>query len=93
MGIRAALGATRRQLGGIVVADTGRLVGLGLLAGLVLAWAGAGTIRAFLFQVRPLDPSTLAGVAASILLLAVIVSLRPAWRASRVDLAEVLKTQ
>jgi hypothetical protein len=29
MGIRAALGATRRQLGAIVVAETGRLVGLG----------------------------------------------------------------
>jgi predicted permease len=91
MGIRAALGATRRQLGSIVMIETGRLVGLGLAAGLGLAWIGAGTIRAFLFQIQPFDPLTLGGVAASILSLALLVSLRPALRAARVDLASVLK--
>jgi ABC-type antimicrobial peptide transport system permease subunit len=93
MGIRAALGATRRQLGAIVLADTGRLVGLGLLVGLLLAWAGAGTISAFLFQIRPLDPATLLGVALAIFGLALAVSLRPAVRAARVDLASILKAQ
>ena len=93
MGIRAALGATRRQLGAIVLAETGRLVGVGLVAGFVLAWVGAGTIRAFLFQVRPLDPSTLVGVAGAILVFATLVSLRPAIRAAHVDLAQVLKEQ
>ena len=91
MGIRAALGASGRQLGAIVLAETSRLVGLGLIAGLVLAWLGAGTIRAFMFQITPLDPATLAGVAGSIFTLAVAVSLRPALRAARVDPAQVLK--
>jgi putative ABC transport system permease protein len=93
MGIRAALGATRRQLGSIVLTETIRLVGLGIIAGLGLAWVGASTIRSFLFQVQPLDPATLAVVAASILLLAVFVSLRAALRAARVDLATVLKAE
>jgi putative ABC transport system permease protein len=91
MGIRAALGATRLQLGRSVLVETGRLVGIGLAAGMALAWAGAGTIRAFLFQVRPMDVATLTGVGTGILLLAAAVSLRPALRAARVDLASVLK--
>jgi putative ABC transport system permease protein len=93
MGIRAALGATRRQLGAIVMAETGRLVGLGLVVGLGLAWLGANTIRAFLFQVQPFDPLTLTAVAGTILTLALVVSVRPALRAARVDLGTVLKDQ
>lgn len=53
MGIRAALGATRRQLAAIVLAETGRLVAAGVTIGLALVWIGAATIRSFLFHVRP----------------------------------------
>jgi putative ABC transport system permease protein len=93
LGIRAALGATRRQLGGIVLAETGKLIGTGLAVGLLLAWTGANTIRSFLFHVAPLDPATLALVSMGILLLALAVSVRPALRAARVDLAQVLKQE
>jgi putative ABC transport system permease protein len=91
MGIRAALGATRRQLGSSVLRESAALVGLGLTSGLGLAWLGAGTIRSFLFQVQPLDLATLATVAVMILVLAVAVSVRPAIVATRVDLATLLK--
>jgi hypothetical protein len=91
MGIRAALGATRRQLGSSVLRESAVLVSAGLIVGLGLAWLGAETIRAFLFQVQPLDVVTLAGVAALILALALAVSLRPAINATRVDLAKLLK--
>ena len=93
MGIRAALGATRRQLGSIVLAETARLVGAGVIAGLALAWLGGNTIRAFLFQVQPLDPVTLGGVSALILTLALAVSVRAALRSARVDLSTVLKAE
>lgn len=93
MGVRAALGATRAQLAALVLLQTGRLVGAGLLAGLLLAWLGAGTIRAFMFRVQPLDPATLTVVASLILGLALLVSLRPALRAARVDLASVLRSE
>jgi putative ABC transport system permease protein len=91
MGIRAALGATRGQLGAIVIAETGRLVALGLGIGLTMVWVGAGTIRAFLFRVDAFDPRTLSGVAVLMLMLALAASLRPALRAARVDLSTVLK--
>jgi predicted permease len=93
MGIRAALGATRRQLGSIVLAETARLVGAGVIAGLALAWLGASTIRSFLFQVQPLDPVTLGGVSLLILTLALAVSIRAALRSARVDLSTVLKAE
>ena len=93
MGIRAALGATRRQLGSMVLAQTGRLVGIGVAAGLGLSWLGASTIRAFLFQVQPLDPVTLIGTALLILVLTLAVSLRAAVRVGRADLAQVLRNE
>jgi predicted permease len=93
MGIRAALGATRRQLGSIVLTDTLRLAGLGIAAGLALSWLGTSTIRSFLFQVEPFDPATIGSVAALILVLALAVSLRAALRVARVDLAQVLRNE
>ena len=93
MGIRAALGAQRRQLAAIVLGESARLVGFGIVAGVGLAWLSAGTIRAFLFQVQPLDPLTLGTVAGGMLLLALAVSTRAALRVARVDLAQVLRAE
>jgi putative ABC transport system permease protein len=91
MGIRAALGATQRQLGSILLVQTLRLVGVGLGGGLLLAWLGASTIRSFLFGVDASDPLTLGGIAVVILVLAVLVSLRAALRVARIDVAQVLR--
>jgi ABC-type antimicrobial peptide transport system permease subunit len=91
MGIRAALGASRRQIRSLVLSETVRLVGAGLLLGFALAWVGASTIRAFLFQVEPFDPLVTIGVATMLVALAIAVSVRPAVSASRVDLARVLR--
>lgn len=91
MGIRAALGARGRHLRTLLLAETIRLVGAGLLLGFALSWLGAGTIRAFLFQVEPFDPLVTGGVSVMIIVLALAVSLRPAFAATRLDLARVLR--
>jgi len=93
MGIRGALGASRRQLGALILSETGRLVGAGLAAGLALAWLGTGMIQAFLYRVEPLDPATLGAVSAGVLAIAIGVSLRPVVRTARVDLASVLREE
>jgi ABC-type antimicrobial peptide transport system permease subunit len=91
MGIRAALGARGGQLGSLLLSDTLRLVGAGLVLGFGLAWLGSATIRSFLFQVEPFDPLVTGGVATIIIVLALAVSLRPALAAARIDLARVLR--
>jgi hypothetical protein len=91
MGIRAALGAQSAHLRTLMLSETVRLVGAGLVIGFGLAWLGAGTIRAFLYQVDPFDPFVTGGVAATIVVLALAVSLRPALAAGRIDLASVLR--
>jgi predicted permease len=93
IGIRAALGATRASLSSLLLTETLRLVGIGIVAGLGLTWLGAGTIRAFLYQVQPLDVTTLASVSAAILVLTLAVSMKPAIRTSRRDLARVLREE
>lgn len=92
-GIRAALGGSRAHLGGLVLRETVTLVGAGLAAGLCLAWIGAGTIRAFLFRVEPLDIATLGTAAAAILGLTLLVSLKPAIDSARVDLVSTLREE
>jgi putative ABC transport system permease protein len=93
MSIRAALGATGPELARLVLAETVRLVGVGLAIGLALTWLSAGMIRAFLFRVEPLDVLTLGAVAASLLGVALAVSLPPAVRTAGVDLAGVLREE
>jgi ABC-type antimicrobial peptide transport system permease subunit len=93
LGIRAALGATSKSLTILVLRESVVLVGIGLGVGLLLSYLGANVIRAFLFRVQPLDPATLGAVAALILLLAAATSLRPAFRAARADLAQVLRSE
>jgi ABC-type lipoprotein release transport system permease subunit len=48
-------------------------------------------LTAMLFGVQPLDPLTLAGVAMLVALTAAAALAAPAWRAARVDPAEVLR--
>jgi ABC-type antimicrobial peptide transport system permease subunit len=93
MGIRAALGARGLNLGAIVLSETGRLVGLGLVVGLFIVWADATTIRAFLLKTEPLDIPSLAGTAGLILIVTAFVSLRPAIAASRIDIVRVLRDE
>jgi predicted permease len=93
LGIRAALGARSAQLRTLVLSDTARLVGIGLVAGLALAIMGARFIRSLLYQVEPLDPVLLALVAGGIFGLALLVSLRPAFEAARPDLVRALREE
>jgi putative ABC transport system permease protein len=91
MGIRVALGAGRREILAMVLADSGRLAVQGLAAGILPALAAGSLAGKLLFGVKPYDPAALG--AASVLLAAVAMaaSYVPAWRASRVDPVEALR--
>jgi predicted permease len=93
MGVRIALGATRRQIRRTVVSDGLRLTGVGLVVGLIAAVALARLTASMLYGVSPFDPATLAGVLALFLVVSAVASLVPAARASRTDPIHVLRSE
>ena len=84
-GVRIALGANVRDVLGLVVAASARVVGAGVIVGLVGAALAARSISIFLYGVQPWDLTTFAGVAAVLVLTAAVATLAPALRATRVD--------
>jgi len=91
IGIRMALGAQAGRVIALVVAVGTRLVLIGVVAGLPVVWIGSRWIESLLFEVRPLDPMTIAGAVAVLLIAAQLASYLPARRASRVDPLEALR--
>jgi putative ABC transport system permease protein len=84
-GVRIALGASARNVLGMVLANAARVIGAGAIIGIILASLLAQTIATFLFGVRPLDPLTFAAVVVIIGITAALASAVPAIRAARVD--------
>jgi putative ABC transport system permease protein len=92
VGIRMALGAEPRQVLRMVLAESGRPVAVGALLGLGAALAVGRYLAALLYEVRPADPLTIAGVAAVLAAAALGAGFLPARRATRVDPAVALRS-
>ncbi|HWZ84768.1 MAG TPA: FtsX-like permease family protein, partial [Thermoanaerobaculia bacterium] len=93
IGIRMALGASRRDVVGLFVGRGTRLAGVGVALGLVLAAAVTRVLASFLFGVTPMDLTALGGVSLLLLAVAVLASGLPARRAAAVDPAIVLRDE
>jgi putative ABC transport system permease protein len=85
IGVRMALGARPADVLGMVLAQGGRLVALGLAGGILLAFAIRRWLASLLFGVTATDPATLVGVALLLALVALAACYVPARRATRVD--------
>ncbi len=93
MGIRIAMGASRRSLRRLVVGEGLRLTAIGLGMGFVLALVMGRVMSSILFGVSPFDPITFGGVLMLFLVVAAIASVIPAVRAGRVDPRHVLRAE
>jgi ABC-type antimicrobial peptide transport system permease subunit len=91
IGIRLALGALRRDVVGLVVREGMRLVGVGMVSGLLLALLATQALKPFLFGVSPLDPLTFVAIGATLASVALIASYLPARRAAAADPASSLR--
>jgi putative ABC transport system permease protein len=92
-GVRRALGATSRDVMRLVVGSAMKVVGTGLVVGLVMSAAFGRLIATMLFGVQPFDFVTFA-MAVLVLGLAAAVSMAgPAWRAARIDPATALRSK
>jgi ABC-type antimicrobial peptide transport system permease subunit len=93
MGIRIALGAASRDVLALVVRDGVAPAVAGVVLGLGLALAASGAIASLLFDTSPRDPLVLGACAAVLLVVALLASVIPARRATRVDPMEALRAE
>ena len=93
IGVRVALGGTRRNVVTMIVRDGLAIAVPGVLIGAPCAWAAARLVRAQLYGIGPGDPRTLLFGAAILLATVLAASLLPALRASRVAPVEALREE
>jgi putative ABC transport system permease protein len=93
IGIRMALGAQREEVLRLMLGDGLRPALYGLTLGLAASMGAVRLIQSMLYGTRPLDPAIFAAVAATLLVVAVFACLVPAWRASRIDPMQALRTE
>jgi putative ABC transport system permease protein len=92
IGIRMALGANRSSVLVMMLKQGLQLTIIGIVVGLAGVFVVNRLLASLLFGVQPTDPTTLAAVIMTIVLVAAVACWVPAWRASRLDPNAVLRT-
>jgi putative ABC transport system permease protein len=85
IGVRVAIGATRRAVMVMMIREGVMLAFVGIVLGLGGGLLASHLVSAFLFQVTPTDPETFAGVSMLLGLVVLAACFFPAHRASRID--------
>jgi predicted permease len=93
IGVRLALGASTANILGLVLRAGALQVGLGLLLGLLGAFAASRLLQQALYEVQPFDPLVFSSVAAFFALVAALACLIPARRATQIDPMHALRTE
>lgn len=93
IGVRMALGATRRDILGLIASDGLRMVAIGAALGVGSALAVSNMLKALLFEVSTYDPLTFIAVPVLLTLVALVAILMPARAGIRVDPAVSLRAE
>jgi putative ABC transport system permease protein len=93
IGIRMALGATRFDVLTLVVGQGMVLAAIGLAVGLAASYAASRVLTAMLFEISPRDPATFGTLTALLGGVALVASVLPALRATRVSPIEALRQE
>ena len=92
-GVRLALGATDRDLLGMILREGMIMAAVGTIAGLGLALLTARGLTAVLYGVDPFDPTVFAGVPLMLAVVMLLACWLPARRATRVNPVEALRAE
>jgi ABC-type antimicrobial peptide transport system permease subunit len=90
-GVRTALGATPRNIMGLVLKQGTAITISGLALGFGAAAASVQYLARFLFGIAPLDPGTFAIAAVTLAMTACVGCAIPARRAARIDPIDALR--
>ena len=93
IGIRMALGADTVQVVREVLVSGGKLVAVGTVGGVIVAFLGTRYLSAMLYRVSPTDPLTYALVVLSVVGVALAACVIPATRAGQLDPAQSLRAE
>ncbi len=85
IGIRMALGSTTREVFVLVLRDGLKIAAAGLTVGLIGTYFVGQAMKGLLYNVAPMDPAVIGGVAALLTVVALAATIIPARRASRVN--------
>jgi len=77
----------------LMVGDGIRPALYGLVLGLAASAGAVRLIESMLYGTQPLDPAVFAAVTATLLVVAVLACLVPAWRAARIDPMQALRSE
>ena len=91
IGVRLALGAQQGRIIGMVLRHGALLALCGVVPGVALAFAAGKAMQSLLFGVQPGDAATFLAAAALCVVMVVVGSFGPAWRAVRVEPATVMR--
>jgi predicted permease len=91
IGIRMALGATRRGVAQLILRQGSIMVGAGLGVGLLLAFAAGRLVKSFLYQVQPLDVWTYVAVVLALPAIGLMAGLLPARKAASIEPMQALR--
>jgi len=92
LGVRSALGASPERLRRGVLAQALTVTGAGAVVGIIAALAASQLLTKLLFEVSPVDPISIVGSAALLLVVALIAAYIPARHATRVDPVQALRS-
>jgi len=92
-GVRVALGASPRDVVGLVLGSAVRLTLAGVTAGLAIAITVARVLNTMLFGLKATDAVTYAGMLLAVTPLIVLAAALPAWRAARADPIVALRSE
>jgi putative ABC transport system permease protein len=93
IGVRVAIGATRRDITVLVFREAFTLIATGVGLGLLAAWYSTRLLQSLLFGVASRDPLSFAVAPVAVVVIGLIASYLPARRAARVSPLSAMRVE